>query len=569
MNAAASEEAQPPEAPDSRRDERLVRLLDELTRDYRHGRHPDLDRVAKEHPELADDLRELWGAVLVSEEVARSSEADNLTGSADTLPSPATGTGSSLSVQNPPERIGDFEIVRELGRGGMGVVYEARQASLDRRVALKILLRRELSAGEDIARFRTEAESAARLDHPGIVGVFDVGSHDGMPFFTMRYVEGDTLRDRLARGPLPSREAVRLMAPVCRAIHHAHQNGVLHRDIKPSNILIDRGDNPLVADFGLAKRLEADDSLTKSGAVLGTPGYMAPEQAAGSRGEVGPASDVYSLGAVLYHALTGRPPFQAANPVDTILAVLEQDPLPPRLLDPAIDRDLEMIVLKCLQKPPELRYRDADELAKDLEAYLRGDPISVRTVSLPLLFSRLFRTTHHAAVLENWGLLWMWHSLALVFLCGLTNAMWWWDIEEPLAYLGLWTVGFGAWSAIFWSLRRRGGPITFVERQIAHIWGASIIGSSSLFLIEILLNRPVLSLAPVLPLFGVAVFMAKAAVLSGRFYVQAGVFLATSFVMAYLQSVGQTWGVLLFGLVSALCFFIPGLKYYRQVARKK
>ena len=251
------------------------------------------------------------------------------------------------------------------------------------------------------------------------------------------------------------------------------------------------------------------------------------------------------------------------------LAVLEQDPLAPRLLDPAIDRDLEMVVLKCLQKPPELRYRGADELADELEAYLRGDPISVRTVSLPLLFSRLFRTTHHAAILENWGLLWMWHSLVLIFLCGLTNALWWWDIEEPLAYLGLWTIGFGAWSAIFWSLRRRGGPITFVERQIAHIWGASIIGSSSLFLIEILLTLPVLSLAPVLPLFGVAVFMAKAAVLSGRFYVQAGVFLATSFVMAYLQSVGQTWGVLLFGLVSALCFFIPGLKYYRQVARKK
>ena len=233
----------------------------------------------------------------------------------------------------------------------------------------------------DLARFLAEASSAARLEHPNIVPVYDVGLHEGQPYFIMRIINGQSLARRLADGPIPAREAATLLAPIARAMDHAHRNGVLHRDLKPSNILLDQDGIPHVADFGLAKRLDVDLELTSSGAIVGTPGYMAPEQVSMGRGQIGPASDVYSLGAILYQMLTGRPPFQAATALDTVFLVLEQDPLPPRLLNPRVDRDLELIALKCLQKPADLRYGSAASLASDLEAYLAGEPNlgSIRT----------------------------------------------------------------------------------------------------------------------------------------------------------------------------------------------
>ena len=253
---------------------------------------------------------------------------------------------------------------------------------------------------------------------------------------------------------------------------HAHRHGVLHRDLKPSNILIDREGRPHVADFGLAKRLDAVRTDVP-GAIVGTPGYMAPEQVGGGRGRIGPASDVYSLGAILYQMLTGRPPFQAATALDTVFLVLEQEPVPPRLLNPRVDRDLELIALKCLQKPADLRYPSAAALAADLEAYLAGEPISARSGRFTAVVSRALRETHHAAVLENWGLLWIWHSVVVLLLCLLTNSLQERGIRSPGPYVLIWTVGFGTWAAIFWWLRHRGGPVTFVERQIAHVWGAA------------------------------------------------------------------------------------------------
>jgi serine/threonine-protein kinase len=297
--------------------------------------------------------------------------------------------------------------------------------------------------------------------------------------------------------------------------------------------------------------------------VLGTPAYMAPEQAAGARGEVGPASDVYSLGAVLYHMLTGRPPFQAASAVDTVLLVLEQDPVPPRMLNPKVDRDLEMIALKCLQKPPDLRYSTAAALADDLEAYLNDESISARSGRFVQVLSRWMRETHHATVLENWGVLWMWHSLALLVVCLLTNALHWAGDENRWHYFLLWTVGLGAWAAVFWLLRRRMGPVTFVERQIAHVWAASMIGVAMLFPLEYLLARPVLSLSPLLGLVNGMVFLVKAGILSGVFYVQA----IALFLTAMLMAIYPDWAHVIFGVVSAACFFFPGLKYYRQRIR--
>jgi len=291
---------------------------------------------------------------------------------------------------------------------------------------------------------------------------------------------------------------------------------------------------------------------------------LAPEQAGGNRGEIGPATDVYGLGAVLYQMLTGRPPFQAATPLDTILLVLEQDPLPPRLLNPLADRELELIALRCLQKPIELRYGSADALANDLKAYLEGNPISARSGKFSAVMARWFRETHHVSILENWGLLWMWHAVVLLALCILTNVMHRRGFEEPAAYLVLWGGGLAVWAPIFWAIRRRAGPVMFVERQVAHVWGGSVIASVGLFAIEWILGLQVLTLSPVLGLINGIVFTVKAGILSGEFYIHAAVLFLTAAVMAVLQRNGSDLGISLFGVVSAAVFFLPGWKYHRR-----
>jgi WD40 repeat protein len=282
-----------------------------------------------------------------------------------------------------PTRIryfGDYEITREIARGGMGVVFQARQMSLNRPVALKMILAGQLAKETDVRRFYTEAEAAANLDHPGIVPIYEVGQHEGQHYFSMGYVEGQSLSQRLVEGPLPAREAAELIRRVCEAIEYAHQHGVIHRDLKPANVLLDKHGNPRVTDFGLAKKLEGDSGLTGSGQIMGTPSYMPPEQTGGKRGEVGPAADVYALGATLYALVTGRPPFQAATAMDTVLQVITDEPVPPRRLNASIPPDLETICLKCLEKEPGKRYASASDLAAELNRFLSGEPIVARPV---------------------------------------------------------------------------------------------------------------------------------------------------------------------------------------------
>jgi len=302
-----------------------------------------------------------------------------------TLPptQPLSANGSLAGVM--VRYFGDYEILQEIARGGMGVVCKARQVSLNRVVALKMILAGQLAGPSEIERFHREAEAAATLDHPHIVPIYEIGSHEGQHYFSMKLVEGVSLAEEFGKGEAglrsEPRKAVALLAKAARAVHYAHQRGILHRDLKPGNILIDRAGQPHVTDFGLAKKLEDDSKSTRTGVVMGTPSYMAPEQAA-ARKSLTTAVDVWSLGAILYEMLTGRPPFQAATAFDTVLQVLEHDPPRPRSLQPACDRDLETVALKCLEKEPAKRYGSAEALAEDLERWLRGEPISARPASV-------------------------------------------------------------------------------------------------------------------------------------------------------------------------------------------
>jgi len=563
------------------REERLAVVFDQLMQgsmDGSQGKH--LEDAIRQHPDLEQELRELFATARIVDDIAllQSTDLNHLTGGSSGRPqiSGSLSAGSAIG-----STVGDYELQQEIGRGGMGVVYRAFQDSLQRTVALKMIPNAAFAASQDLARLRAEALAAARLSHPNIVPVYEVGEHNGQPWFSMRFIEGTTLSQRLMNGPMTPREAVSLLVPIVDAIGAAHRAGILHRDLKPSNIIIDADGTPFVTDFGLAKRVSVDDesilatgiaseltNLTQSGAILGTPAWMSPEQAAGQTDSIDIATDIYGLGAVLFAMLTGRPPFQAASPLDTVLMVIEQDPPNLRMLNRAVDSDLEMVVMKCLQKPQDLRYSSTAALSADLRAWLNNEPVSARSSTVVQVMTRLFRESHHAAILQNWGLLWMWHSLVVLMLCLITNLMQFQGIRERWPFVSLWVVGLGLWAAIFWNLRHRAGPITAVERQIAHLWGGSMIASSMLFAVESIMERPVLEFSPVLGSIAGMVFLAKAGILSGSFYIQSGMMFATSLVMAAIEhSDLPNFSVSLFGVMSGLTFFLPGLKYYRKQQR--
>jgi DNA-binding beta-propeller fold protein YncE/tRNA A-37 threonylcarbamoyl transferase component Bud32 len=306
-----------------------------------------------------------------------------------------------------------YEVLEELGRGGMGVVYKARQTRLNRLVALKMILSGTHAGHEDRLRFLAEAEAVAAIKHPGVVEVYEFGTHDDRPYYALEFCEGGTLADKLAGTPLQGREAAQTVAELARAVQAAHDRGIVHRDLKPDNVLIGAGGQLKVTDFGLARRVEAGSGLTQTGAILGTPSYMAPEQAEGKK-DVGPAADVYALGAVLYECLSGRPPFKAATPLDTVRQVIADEPVPPRQLSPNAPPDLETICLKCLSKAPERRYKSAGELADDLGRYLDGVPILARPVGR---FERLWSWCRREPVTAS-----LVAAVALLLLVGTATA---------------------------------------------------------------------------------------------------------------------------------------------------
>src|SRR5437588_12319393 len=311
---------------------------------------------------------------------------DSSAGSLDELSydnaKPTSGVKEAVRAATMLGELGDYELLEEVGRGGQGVVFRARQKSLNRTVALKVISLGQWASKTHLKRFRLEAKAAARLEHPGIVPIYEVGERDGSCYFSMKFVEGGQLDEVVRRTPMPIRQAVELIAKVARTVHYAHEHLILHRDIKPGNILLDAKGEPHLTDFGLARLVESESSVTQTLDVLGTPSYMAPEQAVGNNAAVSSATDVYGLGAVLYQLLTGQPPFAGGATYETIKLLLDTEPRPPRLLNPKVDRDLSTICLKCLEKDPQRRYPSALTLAEDLERWLRREPIRARRSGL-------------------------------------------------------------------------------------------------------------------------------------------------------------------------------------------
>ena len=276
---------------------------------------------------------------------------------------------------------GEYELLGEIARGGMGVVFKARHKRLNRVAAIKMIRSGKLSSPEDIQRFYVEANAAAQLDHPGIVPIYEIGEHEGQPFFAMKFIEGGSLAQHLEKLRSSRTKLVEFVAKIAEAVHHAHQRGILHRDIKPANIMLDEAENPLLTDLGLAKNTASESDLTQTGALVGTPSYMPPEQAE-SVSTLTTAADIYSTGAILYELLTGQPPHTGSSPVETILRVLNDPIKTPRSLDKSIEPDLELICMKCLERDPQARYSSAASLAADLRNWLEGEPISVKPPTL-------------------------------------------------------------------------------------------------------------------------------------------------------------------------------------------
>jgi WD40 repeat protein len=362
--------------PADERERRLHAILHDYLQAVDAGQAPDRPALLRDHPEFAADLEAFFADQDRVERVARPMRPE-----APPAPAGATMAGGAAATDLPAgtkvRYFGDYEVIEEIARGGMGVVYAAHQISLNRAVALKMILAGELASEADVRRFQAEAEAAAGLDHPNIVPIYEVGAHGGQHYFSMKLVAGGSLARHVPRFVADPRAAAGLLAAVARAVHYAHQRGILHRDLKPANVLLDAKGVPQVTDFGLARRNEGGAALTGSGAIVGTPAYMSPELAAGQRG-LTTATDVYSLGAVLYELLTGRAPFTGDSPLEVLPQVLGREPTRPRALSPRTDRDLETVCLKCLEKAPERRYGSAEALAEDLERWLRGEPIRAR-----------------------------------------------------------------------------------------------------------------------------------------------------------------------------------------------
>lgn len=456
-----------------------------------------------------------------------------------------------------------YEILRQVARGGMGVVYEAVQRSLNRRVAVKLILQGGLASKIDQQRFVTEATAVAKLEHPNIVVIHEVGEHRGLPFFSMEYIEGESLAQLGSRGLVNPRQAAQYVHDVAEAVQFAHDHGVLHRDLKPSNVLVDKLGRVRVMDFGLAKQIDADDKLTVTGQLLGTPAYMAPEQASGSSANVGPACDVYGLGAVLFELLTGQPPFCGATQLETLLDVLESDPPLPQQLNPQVPRSLEMIALKCLEKNPADRYASAQEVATDLQRYLDGESLSI---SSPNLLDRLVRTLQRSKFdqevrqASRFVLHASWIALA-THLAMFLN----YRLRSPHPLMGVIFIRLAEIALMlvaFWPHRNRWFPPKgAAARQLWSMWLGYLVGAQVIVAADYLLTPPGevfygLRAYPALAVLASLAFSMLGSSYWGYCYTICGIFLALAILMPFWLPAAP----LLFGACWSLSLAFLGIR---------
>ena len=483
---------------------------------------------------------------------------------------PTMGLGEDAATPGLPDggRFGDYLLIAELGRGGMGIVYKALEPGLGRHVALKMILSHAVAEAGQLERFRSEASAAAVLQHAHIVKVHRVGCHDGRHFFSMDYIEGLSLAQRLREGPLPGREAAQHLATIARAIHHAHEHGILHRDLKPGNILIDLAGRPHVTDFGLAKHFSRDDGHTKTGAILGTPGYMAPEQANGSKA-LTPATDVYGLGALLYELLTGRPPFKGESTLDTLLMVLENEPAPPRLLNPHIDHDLETICLKCLSRDPRDRYASAAEVALDLERWLAGDPIQARSLNMLDYLTRSLERSQFDVEFRPYGTMLLLFAAIVAATHLIKHFAIEWHLSAPLV-ISIQLVQFASLVGVLWWHRPQGlAPATTAERQLWSLFiGYMIACALTGHLTRTMFGDAALYDGKLYPFFcaltGLTFFVLGSSYW-GRCYAVGALFFVMGVVLA--QGDNARWGALAFGGLWTVTLAAIGLRL-RSLAPK-
>jgi len=468
---------------------------------------------------------------------------------------------AASTVEELNRRLPQFHVETELGRGGMGVVYKARHVKFQRQVALKMILAGDRASAQQTARFLTEARAVAHLQNPHIVQIYEIGEYNGLPYFSLEYVDGGSLAARLKGSPPSDLEAARLVELLARAVHYAHGRGIVHRDLKPANILLTGEGIPKIADFGLAKFVSEDSGATRTGAILGTPSYMAPEQATGNAKDIGPAVDIYALGAILYELLTGRPPFRGESVQETLRLVEEQSPEPPRVHNPRVDRALEAICLKCLAKAPKDRYLSAESLAEDLAAYIRGEPVRADHGTASRLFAVILRETRYTEVMTLWSRIWMGIAVAYFLICLAKSLLVWFGVQSHGPYFAIWVAMCLTVVGLFWFCRFRSGPsLSHVERQSVQILCFFWIG---FFLTAWQYHRigaPIAGLPSILVLELAVAMGCIAALLGGSFYVMAAACVFT----AVLEALWPQAGPLISGVFCSPALFWVGWKYSRR-----
>lgn len=461
---------------------RLDEIIAGFLLDLENGKNPDREELLQIHPEFRKDLEEFFrghdALNSAMEPIGTSGSPDRETPRGDPVEMqkfPAADS-DNFPAESEQRSIGKYRIIKEIDRGGMGVVYRAVDQDLGRVVALKMIRAGRLASDLDVRRFQAESRAVAKLDHPGIVPVYDVGCHEGHPFFAMAFVDGVKL-DEYCRDHQPTvEEACQIIREIAEAVQHAHDHGVVHRDLKPANVLIDSSGHARIMDFGLAKNLDSDEGLTGTGEIVGTVNYMSPEQAAGHNDRIGPATDIYSLGAILYYLLAGRAPFETDNPVDTLLRILDSDaPAPEREMQ-EVPRDVGSICLHCLEKSPADRYQTAAELIADLDRFQRGEPVDVARFSPRTWFLRWSRREPGlVGHLIGLGLI----ELMRAFSYGIEIFFLGGQLPQYLRY----TVIIGIWAFVCILLQKVQNRMRIGIQVVSYFWAAIDIGFLTIMLL--------------------------------------------------------------------------------------